>query len=33
MTKKECAVVMAYTGATMLAGDDLYFFYDYLEQI
>ena len=30
MTKRECAIVMAYTGTCMLAGKDLYEFYDYI---
>lgn len=33
MTKQECAVIMAYTGATMLKGDDLGMFYEYVERI
>ncbi len=33
MTKRECAIVMAYTGVAMLKGDDLKYFYDYLEEI
>lgn len=33
MTKRECAIVMAYTGKTMLAGDNLGVFYDYLKEI
>ena len=33
MTKRECAVVMAYTGIAMLKGDDLFHFYDYLSGI
>ena len=33
MTKQECAVVMAYTGAVMLRGDDLDIFYKYIQRI
>lgn len=33
MTKKECAVVMAYTGVCMLKGDDLKIFYDYVSEL
>ena len=33
MTKRECAVVMAYTGIAMLKGDDLFHFYDYISGI
>lgn len=33
MTKRECAIVMAYTDATMLVGDDLKHFHDYLKEI
>ena len=33
MTKHECAVIMAYTGMTMLKGDSLSHFYDYLSGI
>lgn len=33
MTKAECAIVMAYTGISMLSGDDLAYFYKYLAQI
>lgn len=33
MTKRECAIIMAYTGTTMLAGDDLGIFYKYAEEI
>lgn len=33
MTKKECAVIMAYTGTCMLKGDDLKYFYSYLSEI
>ena len=33
MTKRECAVVMAYTGTCMLAGDDLGIFYEYVQKI
>ena len=33
MTKRECAIVMAYTGAVMLQGDDLGIFYGYIYEI
>lgn len=33
MTKHECAVVMAYTGTVMLAGEDLDIFYKYITKI
>lgn len=33
MTKRECAVVMAYTGFAMLQGDDLDIFYKYCEEL
>ncbi len=33
MTKRECAILMAYTGITMLKGNDLFYFYDYLSGI
>ena len=33
MTKRECAIVMAYTGISMLKGDDLFHFYDYISGI
>lgn len=33
MTKRECAIVMAYTGTCMLTGDKLQYFYQYLEEI
>lgn len=33
MTKRECAVVTAYTGVTMLKGDDLGYLYRYLSGI
>lgn len=33
MTHRECAIVMAYTGTTMLAGDKLKYFYDYVSEI
>ena len=32
MTKRECAIVMAYTGTCMLQGDDLKYFYDYVKE-
>lgn len=33
MTKKECAIVMAYTGACMLSGDDFNIFHEYVEKL
>ncbi len=30
MTKRECAVITAYTDVSMLKGDDLKYLYDYL---
>ena len=33
ITKQECAILMAYTGITMLKGNDLFYFYDYLSGI
>lgn len=33
MTKHECAIVMAYTGVTMLNGDDFSIFHEYVEKI
>ncbi len=33
MTNRECAIVMAYTGVCMLAGDKLGIFYDYVSEI
>ena len=33
MTKREAAVVMAYTGFTMLKGDDMRIFYRYLSRL
>lgn len=32
MTKRECAIVMAYTGVCMLAGKNLPVFLDYVEE-
>ena len=32
MTKRECAVVTAYTEISMLKGDDLKYLYDYLSK-
>lgn len=32
MTKDECAIVTAYTGYSMLIGDDLGIFYKYVEE-
>ena len=33
MTKRECAIVEAYTGICMLAGNDRCYLYRYLEEI
>ncbi|MBO7448961.1 MAG: hypothetical protein J6U54_01215 [Clostridiales bacterium] len=33
MTKRECAIVMAYTGVCMLKGDDLKHFYSYVSEL
>lgn len=33
MTKRECAVIMTYTGAVMLTGDDLQYFYEYIAEL
>ncbi len=33
MTKRECAVITAYTDIAMLKGNDLKFLYDYLSGI
>lgn len=33
MTKKECAIVMAYTGTVMLTGNNLMIYYKYLHDI
>lgn len=33
MTKHECAIVSAYTGINMLHGDDLKYFYKYIEDL
>lgn len=33
MTKRECAIIMAYTGAVMLTGEDTFYFYEYLYDI
>lgn len=33
MTKRECAVVMAHTGVTMLTGDNYRAFQEYVEEI
>ena len=32
MTKRECAIITAYTDISMLRGDDLKYLYDYLSQ-
>lgn len=33
MTKRECAIVMTYTGITMLAGEDFRIFHQYVEEL
>ena len=33
MTKRECAIVQAYTGVVMLAGENLGYFYDYIMEL
>lgn len=33
MTKKECAIVMAYTGIVMLSGEDFQIYHKYIEDI
>lgn len=33
MRKIECAIIMAYTGAVMLTGEDIIIFYKYIENI
>lgn len=33
MTKKECAIVMAYTGIPMLSGEDFRIYHRYIEDI
>lgn len=33
MTKHECAIVMAYTGTCMLAGDDFSIFHQHVEDL
>lgn len=33
MTKRECAIVMAYTGICMLTGEDFTIFHKYVEEI
>lgn len=33
MTKKECAIIMAYTGVTMLTGEDFSIFHKYVEEL
>jgi len=32
MTKRECAIVMAYTGVCMLTGNNIGIFYKYVEE-
>lgn len=33
MTKRECAVIMTYTGVVMLTGDDSKYFYQYIAEL
>lgn len=33
MTKRECAIIMAYTGVCMLKGDNLKYFYEYVSEL
>ena len=33
LTKKEAAVIEAYTGVAMLVGDDRKYLYDYLSEV
>ena len=33
MTKKECAIIMAYTGIVMLSGEDFSIYHRYIEDI
>ena len=33
MTKRECAVIMTYTGVCMLTGDDINYFYEYIDEL
>lgn len=33
MTKRECAIIMAHTGACMLTGEDFKIFHSYIEDI
>ena len=33
MTKRELAIIMAYTDVTTLTGDDLKYLYDYLSEV
>ena len=33
MTKRECAIVMAYTGVCMLTGEDFSIYHKYVEDI
>lgn len=33
MTKRECAIVMAYTGVVMLTGDSIGEYYKYISEI
>lgn len=33
MTKRECAIIMAYTGVATLCGENLKYFYEYVNEI
>lgn len=33
MTKRELAIIMAYTDVTTLTGDDLKYFYEYVSEV
>lgn len=33
MTKRECAIVQAYTGFVMLAGKDVWYFLKYIQEL
>ena len=33
MTKRECAIITAYTGVAMLAGNDLRYLYEYVSEL
>lgn len=33
LNKRECAIITAYTGVTMLSGDDLRYLYEYVSEL